>query len=321
MLSLRRIAACAALLALIIPARAQDDLEKMLDSMNSATPPPPEEVTATFKANKIINAHSIETVKGGTLDFRVTHRFGNIGGGSGGGAHTLWGFDNSDDIRISFDYGITDHLQVGFARSKRWENLDGSIKWRFLSQTTDNKMPISAVLYSIAAFSPVKEAELYLGVDTGIVKKDAHRLSYVTQLIIARKFNWRLSLELIGSYNHRNFVKNYQNTNNGAFDENGLASVGIGGRFKFTKRFSVIFDYFYNFSPYRTDNPSTPYYNPLGVGFEIETGGHVFTLNLTNARGIIENDFLPNTTDDWLQGGFKFGFNISRVFTIVKPKM
>ena len=315
----RRIAICAALSALMLPARAQD-LEQMMDSMNSNTPPVVEKVTATFKTNKIINAHSIETVKKGTLDFRVTHRFGNIGSGSGGGVHTLYGFDSSDDIRISFDYGICDNLQIGIARNKRWENLDGSLKWRFLSQTKESGSPISVVLYSNAAFSPVKEDELYLGVDSTVARKMAHRFSYTTQLIVARKFNWRLSLELIGSYNHRNFVKNYQNPDNGAFDANDIFSAGIAGRFKITKRFSFVFDYLYNFSKYRTGNSLTEYYNPLGLGFEIETGGHVFTLNFTNAKGIIENDFIPNTTDDWLQGGYKFGFNISRVFTIVKPK-
>ena len=317
---LTRIAITAVFAALIFPAHAQD-LEAMMDSMNSSTSPVKEKVTATFKTNKIINAHSIETVKKGTLDFRVTHRFGNIGGASGGGAHTLYGFDASDDIRISFDYGLSDNLQIGFARNKRWENLDGSLKWRLLSQTTDNTTPVSIVLYSDAAFSPVKEDELYLGVDTNVVHKMAHRFVYTTQLIIARKFNWRLSLELIGSYNHRNFVKNYQNPENLAFDANDLFSAGIAGRFKLKKRFSIVFDYFYNFSPYRTGNTVTEFFNPLGLGFEIETGGHVFTLNFTNAKGIIENDFLPNTTDDWLKGGFKFGFNISRVFTIVKPKI
>ena len=316
---LRRLAICAAFSALIFPSQAQD-LEQMMDSMNSSAPPVKEKVTAIFKGNKIINAHSIETVKKGTLDFSVTHRFGNIGSGSGGGVHTLYGFDASDDIRISFDYGLSDNLQIGFARNKRWENLDGSLKWKLLSQTTDDKTPVSIVFYSDMAFSPVKQDELYLGVDTNVVRKTAHRFVYTTQLIIARKFNWRLSLELIGSYNHRNFVKNYQNPENLAFDENDLFSAGIGGRFKIKKRFSIVFDYFYNFSPYRTGNTVTEFFNPLGVGFEIETGGHVFTLNFTNAKGIIENDFLPNTTDDWLKGGFKFGFNISRVFTMVKPK-
>lgn len=320
MLLLRRIALSAIFFALALFMSAQD-LDSVLNAMNASEPPVKEKVAATFKANKIINAHSIETVKKGTLDFRVTHRFGNMGGGSGGGVHTLYGFDASDDIRISFDYGITDNFQIGVARSKRWENLDGSLKWRFMSQTTDNKSPLSIVLYSDAAFSPVKEDEFYLGVDSAVPHKMAHRLSYTTQLIIARKFNWRLSLELIGSYNHRNFVKNYQNPANAAFDANDLFSAGIAGRFKITKRFSLIFDYFHNFSPFRTGNTSIGYYKPLGIGFEIETGGHVFTLNFTNAKGIIENDFLPNTTDDWLKGGFKFGFNISRVFTVIKPQM
>ena len=291
-----------------------DDLEKLLDSIS---PPLDTKVSATFKATKLINAQSTETAKKGTLDFRITHRFGNSGGASGGGAHTMWGWDNSEDIRFSFDYGLTDKMHIGLARSKRQENLDGSFKWRVLTQTTDNKMPVSVALYLDAAYTPVREVDLYAGIDTSVVHSMAHRLVYVTQLIVARKWNWRLSTEIIGSYNHRNLVKGF--TFDGNAESNDIVSVGGAIRFKLTKRFGLVFDYFQNFSAYRTGNPA--YHNPLGIGCEIETGGHVFTLNFTNASGIIENDFIPNTTDDWLLGGFKFGFNISRAFTIVKPKM
>ena len=103
---------------------AQDDLMSMLEEEN---PIKEGKVTATFKSMKIINAHTIEMVKAKHLDFRITHRFGNIGGASGGGVHTLYGFDQSEDIRISFDYGITDNRQIGFGRSKKMEALDGSL--------------------------------------------------------------------------------------------------------------------------------------------------------------------------------------------------
>src|SRR5258707_301162 len=120
-----------------------DDLEKLLDSIS---PPQETKVSATFKATKLINAQSTETAKKGTLDFRIAHRFGNSGGESGGGVHTLWGWDNSEDIRFSFDYGLTDKMHIGIARSKRQENIDGSFKWRMLTQTTDNKMPVTVAL-------------------------------------------------------------------------------------------------------------------------------------------------------------------------------
>jgi hypothetical protein len=299
-------------------AMAQEvDLEKMVDEN---APKVDTRVSATFKGTKIIKSQSPETVKKGNLDFRVGHRFGNIGTGSGGGGHTLYGLDNSEDIRISFDYGITDNITIGIARNKRMENIDGTFKWRLIQQTTDNKKPFSLVLYTNAALTPMREADFYLGVDSTVVRKFAHRMAYNTQLIIARKFHWRFSWELIASYQHRNFVKAYINPANNAMDENGIFSAGTAFRFMFTKRFGIVVDYLHNFSAFRTGNTDIEYRNPLGLGIEIETGGHVFSLNFTNARGIIENDFIPNTNDDWLQGGFKFGFNISRMFTVVKPK-
>lgn len=292
-----------------------DDLEKMLNDLN---PEAPKKVFATFKTTKVISAQSIETVKKGTLDFRITHRFGNIGAHSNGGGHTLYGFDEASDIRIAFDYGVTNKITLGFARNKRFENLDFTFKYRFLEQT--DKMPVSVCLYTNAAFTPMRESQLYLGVDTSFKKDFSHRLAYTSQLLIARKFSSWLSLELIGGYTHRNFVKEAINPTNNAQDENGLVHFGIAGRLKLTKRVSLVADYFYVVSDYRTNNTALEFFNPLSVGIEIETGGHVFHLNFSNAPGILESDFIAYTTDSWLDGGFKFGFNISRVFTIVKPK-
>lgn len=293
---------------------AQDDLEKLMLEMDST---PDAKVFATFKAAKIINAQSTETVKKGTMDFRITHRFGNIGENSGGGVHTLYGFDEANDIRLSFDYGITQNLTVGFARSKRFENLDGTLKWRFLEQTR-KEIPVSLCLFTNAALSPMKEEQFYAGVSDSFKHAFSHRLSYTTQLIIARKFNSAFSLELLGSYTHRNFVKEDYNSDGEAVT-NGVAAAGIAGRVKISKRSAIVFDYFWPFAAYYGDR--APLEHPLSIGFEVETGGHVFHLNFTNAAGILESDFIPNTNDDWLDGGFKFGFNISRVFTIVKPKM
>ena len=293
---------------------AQDDLDKLMNEMDSVQDA---KIFATFKAYKIINAQSVETIKKGTLDFRITHRFGNIGAKSGGGGHTLLGFDEAQDIRLSFDYGITNNLSVGFARSKRFEHLDGTLKWRFLEQTT-KKVPLSICLFTNAAFTPMEESQLYIGVADTFPHSAAHRFSYTSQLILARKFNHWLSLELIGSYTHRNFIKEAYNSDN-VMDANGVPAVGIAGRIKMTKRTSLVFDYFYPLSEFRSDRSFTQH--PLALGIEIETGGHVFHLNFTNAPGILETDFITNTTDDWMDGGFKFGFNISRVFTIVKPKM
>jgi hypothetical protein len=299
---------------------AQDDLLALV--ADSTMPDPGKSpVYATFKTTKIINAQSIETVKKRTMDFRITHRFGNIGGESGGGGHTMWGFDQSDDIRFSFDFGITDKLQVGVGRSKWNELLDGSVKWRFLEQTVNNKIPLSVCVYSSIGISPQSRAAFYpSNVIIPNLPDDpkkvffAHRINYFSEIIIARKFGDRFSIELMPAYHHRNFVVENTNSANGAKETNDLIVFGIGGRIKITKRIAFIADYHYIMSDFRKNNPG--FENPLGVGVEIETGGHVFHLTFTNAAGILENNFIPSTTDKWKDGGIKFGFNISRVFNL-----
>ncbi len=298
---------------------AQDDLLKMLDSVPTPDAEKHDKVTATFKTTKIISLQTPQTVGKGELDFRITHRFGNIGEQSNGGIHTLYGWDAIDDVRFSFDYGITKKFQVGVARNKKDENLDGSLKWRFLEQTLDDKVPLSICAYSIASLTPKLKSSFYSGADSSWVAdsaKFAHRMVYTTQLVFARKFSRWLSVAISPTYTHRNYVLANINSSNGVVDENNIFSVGAGLRLKVSRSVSILADYFYVVSDYRKDNPSMPHYNPFGLGVEIETGGHVFHLNLTNASGIIENYFLPNTTDTWSKGGYKFGFNISRVFQI-----
>ena len=295
---------------------AQDDMLALLDSAEG--PKTHEKVIATFKGSKIINMQSTETVKKGTMDFSVAHRFGNIGKESGGGAHQLYGFDNSTDIRIGFDFGITDNLTLGIARNKQNELIDGLVKYRILSQTTDNHIPLSLAIYGDMSYNPTVSNQFYSGkvANPDFKENEIHRFAYTTQLLIARKFGWRFSMQLTPTYTHRNYVLGSINPDNEAVETNDLISIGGGFRFKLTKRLGIIADYYYTLSDYRTNNTASPYYNPLAIGIEIETGGHVFHLNFTNASGIIENNYIPNTTDSWLKGGFKFGFNISRVFNL-----
>jgi hypothetical protein len=289
---------------------------KLLDSIETPGKKYKSERTiATFKGSKIINVQTTETVKKGTLDFNITHNFGNIGAESNGGVHTLYGLDNISDVRIGFDFGITNDLTIGVGRSKQKELIDGLIKYRILNQTTNNHIPFSLLAYGDMSYSPQPASVFYAG---GQPEKqnDLHRLSYVAQLVIARKFNWRLSAELIPTFHHRNYIVSYKNPDNDGEESNDIFSLGAGIRLKLTNRFAIIADYYYLFSDYRHNNSATPYFDPLGIGFEIDTGGHIFHITFTNTSGIIENNYLPNTTDNWLKGGFKFGFNISRVFNL-----
>lgn len=277
---------------------AQDDLMKMIDQSESK-----QSVIATFKTTRIINAHSNETVKAHTLDFRITHRFGDIEGGF----HSGFGLYSIADVRIAFEYGITDKLTVAMGRSKAHEFTDGYLKYRVLEQTTDNKIPIAITTLAEIAHSSVVASKDSSSATS--YHNQVQRLSYTWQLILARKFGEHFSIAILPTYLHRNYVA--------YLDENGIFSLGIGARFKFSKSCAFIADYFYTFSKYRKDNNAI-YFNPLAIGLEIETGGHVFHLTFTNSEGIIENSFIPYTQKSWLKDGIRWGFNISRDFNLGK---
>ncbi|HHZ65961.1 MAG TPA: hypothetical protein EYN51_10795 [Flavobacteriales bacterium] len=286
--------------------RAQE--EDLMSMLEEDTEPIVEKVTATFKALTVINANTIETVKAKTLVFNIIHRFGNVAEG----AHTLAGMDNASNIRFAFDYGVTDKLLIGIGRSKVKEHIDGSIKYKILAQTTDNKMPITMVWYSGMAVTPMQSPRNADGSEKW--SKAAHRFSYIHQLIIARKFSSAISFEILPTYSHRNYIVRNVNPDNGAEEQNDLFSIGIAGRVKVNNRLSIVGDYFYTFSKYRNNNSASPHYMPLGLGIEIETGGHIFHINLTNSPGIIGNDYIPDTEESWIDGDIKLGFNIARVF-------
>jgi hypothetical protein len=286
---------------------AQDDLMEMLNE-EIAAESQPEKVFATFKGTTVINAQTVETVKKNTLEFNISHRFGDMDvfnkQGTNLAGHTLYGLENASNIRFSLTYGITDKLSVGIGRSKMNEHVDGNLKYRFLEQKF-NSTPVSVAYYVSAAISFVANIPQ---------DKDVNRMSYAHQLIIAKKITRGISLELLPTYVHRNFVdQRVPHPTNSSLDENGIFALGIAGRAKVTSRMAFVFDYFHSFSEFR--DADNNFYDAIGVGVEIETGGHVFHLNITNSKGLIANDIIPYTRSDWGKGEYKLGFNISRVFS------
>lgn len=293
---------CFSILLVGLALKAQD-LDSLMNAMDD-TQKQPTYATATFKTTKLINLQTIEQVKKGELDFRISHRFDDASGNAGG-ISTLYGFDNVSDIRIAFDYGITDRWTVGFARSKgaylRRQILDFNTKLKLIRKS-DKGAPLSLSFYGAAELSTMKsspdlESEVYFG------KNGLHRFNYVAQFLLARKFNNNLSVILAPTLVHRNLVHYTQ--------ENTTFALGGGFRYKFTKRLGIIVDYYYNFSK---NAVPTNYIDPLGIGLELETGGHVFHLLFSNNKSLLESQFLTQNSDRWLKGQFRFGFNISRVF-------
>lgn len=281
----------------------------MLKMLQDEAPKEKQLVSATFKTTRLISSHSIENVKKHVLDVRITHRFGEVGTKYGGGASSFFGLDNAANIRLALEYGITDRLAVAFGRSKFDKALDGHLKYKILWQTEDNKMPLSLSVFANAVLSTNKT--------TPYQEKFSRRMSYSYQFIVARKFNEAFSLQLMGAAVHRNYVS--------SSEKNDVFAAGIGMRVKVSKRSVVVLDYYQIFDknykhPFAKFGSST-FYMPLGIGYEIETGGHVFSINWTNASGLIENHFIAQTSIPWSSWGIKLGFNISRNFTIIKPKV
>ena len=266
-------------------------------------------VNETFTGTRIVNAHSVELVQHKYLDVRITHRFGDVGGNFGG-IHNLYGIDNVDDVRIAFEWGAARNFTVGAGRSKGAllrEILDAYGKYRFLRQTEDDRIPVTAVALFTSSVSTMESSSDSASVS--FFDKFAHRVSYVTQVIVARKFSEMLSIQLMPTYSFRNLV---------AFeDQNEIFAIGGGLRFRFAKHFAIIGDYYY-LIPYNRKVNEIVFFNPASIGLEIKTGGHVFAINLTNSKGILPTEHIPYTSSDLTEGEYRIGFTISRPFKILK---
>ena len=271
--------------------KAQDDLLSLLEVDTD-----PMYISSTFKGKKVVNGQSVEILSKGVLQFQIQHRFGTLNSGF----YNLFGLDNSQ-IRLGFDYGIKDWMSIGIGRSSALKTIDASAKLRLKRQSKGSKefpftlVTNSAIYVKQYRWSETKEETFEL----------SNQLSFAHQILIARKINRDLSVQLSPTLVHYNLV-NYA-------EKNDRISLGFGARQKLTNRISVNAEYFMQING-KINN------DVLSFGFDIETGGHVFQLHLSNSPAMIESSFIHETKGDWEQGDIYFGFNISRVFTIKENK-
>lgn len=247
--------------------------------------------TAAFKGLKIVNFESTKLVAKKELTFIVSHRFGSIKNGF----DSFFGLDDAV-TRLNFVYGITDGINIGVSRSSFQKIYEASAKYRLVRQK-ENGFPFTIVAYNSILINTALEKE-------NLPKLEFRdRLGYTAQLLISKKVSSKLSLEVAPTFFHDNFV---------AYDDqhNSQYAIGFGGRQKLGKRWSINLDYGWHLN--RADG--SPFKNPLSIGFDLETGGHVFQMHFSNAQAMNTNGFLGQATGDWSDGNIYFGFNLSRVF-------
>ncbi len=265
---------------------AQDELLELLEGESQGT----DYVSATFKSTRLVNGHSVEVRSKGVLEFIISHRFGTLNSGY----EQFWGLDISS-IRLALEYGLTDNLNIGIGRASFEKVIDTFLKYRLVRQS--NSFPVTITGFGSLTRKTIDVPGLE-GVD---------RNTYSGQVLIARKFNPNLSLQLMPIVIQRNLVPTRR-------DANLLFALGLGGRYKVTNRVAINAEYYPQLTEF-----SDGFENSFAIGVDIETGGHVFQLHLTNAVQMNEQGFIGGTTDNFFDGDIHYGFNISRVFDL-RPK-
>ena len=272
-----------------LSALSQDDLLSLLEAEQSDQTTL---IEATFKGTRLINGHSIETRNKGVLDFIISHRFGTLDGGS----YELFGLDNAT-IRLGLEYAVSDRIYVGLGRSSFEKTYDGFIKYRLLRQSRGAvNMPISATFFSSLSIKTVRNPE--------INPSFQEKLASTNQLLIASKITPSISLQVMPTWVHQNLILEEDQYNDSY-------ALGFGGRVKLSQRVALVIEYYY-----QLQKVNEQVLNPIAIGFDIETGGHVFQLQLTNATSMVPKGFISETRNDFFDGGIHFGFNISRTFQL-----
>lgn len=280
----------------------EQDLFNMLEKNEK---PVVDYTSGTFKTTHIVIGQSVENTPKGNLQFLISHHFGLINSGY----QNIFGL-NKAFIRIGAEYGITDWLTIGAGLNTFKITWDGYAKVKILRQSTGaRKMPFSLSGYASTAINTIKWS------DPDRKNYFTSRLSYAFELILARKFNDWLSIQINPVLVHKNLAATKK-------DHNDVFALGAGARVKVSPRVSINGEYYYVFPNQVDESGSLPdIHNSASLGIDIETGGHVFQIFLTNSEGLIEQYFVPDTRGNWFKGEIYLGFNISRMLTIVSPRV
>jgi hypothetical protein len=292
---MRKVLLTLLIIAQVFPALCQESLLKGIeDSL-----PVQEKAIAAFKSTRVINAHSMEMLAKGNMDFRILHRFGQVNNG----AKEFFGLDEAS-MRMGFDFGITDHLMVGIGRSTYRKEFAGFAKFRIMHQAKGARTVPFSLLVAAGAMAWTETAP------AGIKTNLADRSSYYIQLIAGRKFSDRFSLQLSPIWLHRNRVNDKRE------EDNAIFAMGAGARYKISRMVAFTVDYHHPFGKLLDSHA-----DPLSVGVDIETGGHVFQLHFSNTVGMNERAYLVETNQSFFKGNIRFGFNLSRIFKLGRKRM
>lgn len=273
---------------------AQEELLDLLKKSDDGGKVP---VLATFLSSRVMNGHSTERAPAGQFDFRVSHRFGKVNSGFS----EFFGLDQAN-MHLGLEYGITDWLMVGMGRGSWEKTFDGFAKFSILRQSAGaGAMPVSLSYFSSLA---IRTIGLPQPPGSGYF---AARTAFVNQILVARKFSQLFSFQLTPTWLHRDLY-------DAGTDPADILAIGTGGRIRLAKRVSLNAEYYILTDPRTYRNELVK--NPLTIGFDIETGGHVFQLLFSNSLSMIEKGFIGETTGSWRDGDIHFGFNILRVFTL-----
>jgi hypothetical protein len=276
------------------------------DSLDLGDPAEKILIRNTFNGATVISAQSSNIADAGQLNVLISHRFGTVTEG----AYNFFGLDAAV-MRLGFEYGVADKLTAGLGRSTSGKNFDFYLKYRLLTQSkglAKGKTPFTLTIFTSTAISTERVRMLQRITDKSEVVSN---LTYTLQPIFSREFSRAISIQLSPTYVHRNQTDFIDLSHD-------IYALGIASKIKFGKRSNFILDYHYLSN--KSDISTIRLYNPLGVGVEFVTGGHIFKLHATNSVGMIDKEFLLKTSDNFFKGDVRVGFTLIRSFA-VKPEV